>query len=471
MFAADKFAADKFAGQKIAVFGLARSGLALIAALVAGGAEVFAWDDNEKSVSGGRDAGLPLTDLRAMDFTELDALVLSPGVPLTHPKPHWTVDRARKVGVEIIGDTEVFMRQIAGSGAKCVCITGTNGKSTTTALTGHVLSEAGFDTHIGGNIGKAVFSLPPPSQNTVYVLELSSYQIDLMPGLKPDIGVLMNLTPDHLDRHGSMAHYAAIKGRMFGLQDTNDTAAVSVDDAWCREIAAGIQGPEKVLISVESELDNGISATGGMLMERRAGRTIASIELGAMMHLRGRHNWQNACAAYACARALEVENNTIAAAMTSFPGLVHRMEVIGRRGSVIFVNDSKATNADAAGHALSAFERIYWIAGGRPKFGGIEQLAPCFNRVVGAYLIGEAAGEFAKTLNGSVRVEMCGDLNTAVGRAASDATADTGAESVVLLSPACASFDQYADFEIRGDAFRAAVLQLEGVDAIAGKAA
>ena len=448
----------------MAVFGLARSGLALIEALEAGGAQVLAWDDNERAVEKGRVEGLPIADLQEADFSGLDALVLSPGVPLTHPKPHWTVDKARAAGVEIIGDTEVFVRQIAGSGARCVCITGTNGKSTTTALAGHVLREAGLDAHIGGNIGKAVFLLPPPGANTVYVLELSSYQIDLMPTLKPDVGVLMNLTPDHLDRHGTMAHYAQVKARMFARQDAGDTAVISVDDAWCREIAGKITLPAKCEISVERNLDNGISAPGGRLREQRLGVLVSEIDLTGMMSLRGRHNWQNACAAFAAARALGVKGQAIAAAMRSFPGLAHRMELAGRRGNVIFINDSKATNANAAGHALAAFERVYWIAGGRPKSGGIEQLAPLFHHVAKAYLIGEAAPEFAQTLDGVVPVEMCGTLDVAVERAAADAAGDDAGEVAVMLSPACASFDQFADFELRGEAFCAAVAKLDNVE-------
>ncbi len=463
--------ADKFAGQRLAVFGLARSGLALIEALTAGGAEVLAWDDNEKSVARERLDGLPIADLHEVDFSTLDALVLSPGVPLTHPEPHWTVRRARAAGAEIIGDTEVFMRQIAGTGARTVCITGTNGKSTTTALAGHVLAEAGFDAQIGGNIGKAVFLLEPPRDNTVYVLELSSYQIDLMPSLKPDIGMLMNLTPDHLDRHGTMANYAAVKARMFALQDGGDTAVISVDDAWCREIAGGVKGPTKVRVSVERSLKNGVSAPSGVLRHREGGASIASIDLSGMMVLRGRHNWQNACAAYAAAHALGVPARTIEAGMASFPGLAHRMELAGRRGSVLFVNDSKATNSDAAGHALAAFDNIYWIAGGRAKSGGIEPLAPMFSRIARAYLIGEAAEDFAKTLKGTVQAELCGTMDVAVERAARDAGQADDGEAVVLLSPACASFDQYPDFEVRGDAFKALVRELDGFETMAGEAA
>src|SRR5688572_2359680 len=240
------FAARGFKGKKVLVFGLARSGTAAIEALRRGGAEVTAWDDSETSREKAKARGIPLRDLDQLDFRGFDHLVLSPGVPLTHPEPHWTVKKAREAGVEIFGDTEIFQREIAGTGAKLVAITGTNGKSTTTALTGHIFKAAGKDVQTGGNIGRAVFLLDAPRPGRIYVLELSSYQIDLMPGLKPDVGVLMNLTPDHLDRHGSMEHYAAIKARLFLKQDENDTAVIGVDDEWCSEIAVCIKHGSKV---------------------------------------------------------------------------------------------------------------------------------------------------------------------------------------------------------------------------------
>ena len=445
------FAATAFKGRRVAVFGLARSGLACVEALLMGGADVLAWDDAEASVDKARAGGVPVADLRGADFSGLDSLVLSPGVPLTHPAPHWTVQRAGHAGIEVIGDTEVFARQIAGTGARMVAVTGTNGKSTTTALIGHVLSAAGLDAHVGGNIGKAVFLLPPPAAGRIYVLELSSYQIDLMPSLKPDAGILMNLTPDHLDRHGSMEHYAEVKGRMFARQGPGDCAIVSVDDDWCRAIAeAAAARTEVVRFSVRDTAAT-VSAPGGVLRDVRDGGTI---NLNGMRALRGAHNWQNACAAYAAARAMGLSGGQIAAAMASFPGLAHRMEEVGRIGAVAFINDSKATNADAAEKALKSFARVYWIAGGLAKSGGIEPLAPLFGRVAKAYLIGQDAPAFARTLDGKVPYEQCGMLGMAVTAAARDAARDGCGEAVVLFSPACASFDQFSDYEARGAAFR-----------------
>ena len=461
------FAATTFKGKSVAVFGLARSGLASMRALIEGGADVVVWDDNANAVAQAVEDCWPVRDLREVDFATLDCLVLSPGVPLTHPAPHWSVERARAAGIEVIGDTEVFVREIAGRGAKVVAVTGTNGKSTTVALIGHVLASAGLDAHVGGNIGTAVFLLPPPAAGTVYVLELSSYQIDLMPGLKPDVGVLMNLSPDHLDRHGTMDNYAAVKAKMFARQKAGDTAVISIDDDWCRRIAddAG-SGPEVVQMSVERALDEGVSAPEGVVHLRDM-----AIDINGIAGLRGRHNWQNACAAVAVADALGVERDAIAGGLASFPGLAHRMEEIGRAGHVLFINDSKATNSDAAAMALASFKRIHWIAGGLAKSGGIEGLAPFFDRIAHAYLIGEASDAFAATLEGRVAYSRCGTIDEAVPQAAANALQDTCTEVAVLLSPACASFDQYPDFEKRGDAFRNAVMSLGGVRVKKGEAA
>ncbi len=467
------FPATSFNGQTIAIFGLARSGLACARSLIAAGADVLLWDDSETAVERARSDGLPVMDLRNVEFAPLDALVLSPGVPLTHPEPHWTVRKARDAGIPVIGDTEVFLRQIAGSEARVVAITGTNGKSTTTALIGHVLRSAGCDTHIGGNIGKAVFLLPKPGRESIYVLELSSYQIDLTPSLSPDVGILMNLSPDHLDRHGTMANYAGVKAKMFAAQGERDTAIVSIDDEWCRAIADAHVGPAHLVrMSVLKQIEPGVSCVDGTVrldVGRDGDR--CSIDISGARGLRGRHNWQNACAAVAAADALGLCSAEISRGLLSFPGLAHRMEEVGRRGHVIYVNDSKATNADAAAMALAAFEHIYWIAGGLAKSGGIDGLERQFGAVKKAYLIGEAADQFARSLGGKVPFEICVTLDCAVEAASRDALADHCPEAVVLLSPACASFDQFPDFEKRGEAFTAAVGRLDGVDMNEGEAA
>lgn len=460
------FPATTFKDRKVAVFGLARSGTACIEALRLGGAEVHGWDDSAPAVDKARAAGLPISNLHELDFSRLDALVLSPGVPLTHPEPHWTVLKARHAGIPVIGDTEIFAREAAAAGSRIVAITGTNGKSTTTALTGHVLKQAGLDVDVGGNIGTAVFMLRQPAPGRVYVLELSSFQIDLMPGLAPDAGILTNITPDHLDRHGTMENYAAVKARMFASQPPGATALCGVDDEWCAAIAERLAatGVRLRRVSVLKDLADGISAPDGVLRDRHQGRIDAEIDLGAMPALRGRHNWQNACMAYGAAKALGAGNAAIAGAMRSFPGLAHRMQQIAAAGGIAFVNDSKATNADAAEKALSSFRNIYWIAGGIAKAGGIEPLKPLFGNVARAYLIGQAAEAFAASIGGALPVTLSGTLENAVAAALEDARADGRPDAVVLLSPACASFDQYPNFEVRGDAFVRAVSRLPGVD-------
>ncbi len=463
------FPATAFAGKRVAMFGLARSGISCAKALELGGADIFAWDDSEPAVEKAAAEGLKTANLHTIDFKTLSALVLSPGVPLTHPEPHWTVVKARAAGIEVIGDTEVFARTVQGTGAKLVCITGTNGKSTTTALIGHVLKEAGLDVDVGGNIGQAVFNLRPPVRERVYVLELSSFQIDLMPGLVPDVGILTNLSPDHLDRHGSMAEYAAVKARMFAKQRDGQTALVGVDDAWSEGIAQRIHGgPDVRRVSVLRGLGDGISAADGILHDMRDGSTGAEIDLREIPNLRGRHNWQNACMAHGSARALGVDVPTIAAAMASFPGLAHRMQKIAELGAVAFVNDSKATNADAAEKALLSYTNIHWIVGGIAKTGGVDALVQLFNRVAKAYLIGVASAEFAQVFDGRLAYEKCETLARAVQAAARDAGASEKPDAVVLLSPACASFDQYKNFEVRGDAFVELVARLPGVTMSSG---
>jgi UDP-N-acetylmuramoylalanine--D-glutamate ligase len=455
------FPAHTFKGKRVGVFGLARSGTACIEALRLGGAEVFAWDDSAATVEKAIEEKLPVKDLNQVDFRQLNSLILSPGVPLTHPKPHWTVEKARAAGIEIIGDTEIFQREILSTGAKLVAITGTNGKSTTTALAGHLFRAAGCDVDVGGNIGTAVFLLRQPVKDRIYVLELSSFQIDLMPSLRPDAGILTNISLDHLDRHGTMENYASVKGRMFAKQRPGDTAIVGVDDEWCEGIAQSIgTGADVYPVSVTRKLEKGISAPEGILHDPARGVTI---DLRHMPALKGAHNWQNACVAYGAAAALGLKPREIEAGMKSFPGLAHRMQEIARLNGVTFVNDSKATNADAAAKALASYNTIYWIAGGIAKAGGIESLSSFFPRIVKTYLIGQATEEFAETLGSKARIEKCGTLDRAVEAAAHDAKSEGRAGAAVLLSPACASFDQYPNFEVRGDAFVKAVSQLPDI--------
>ncbi len=451
-------------GKSVALFGLGGSGLATALALAAGGADVTAWDDSAASVENAAAAGVKTGDLRALDWTSIDALVLSPGVPLTHPKPHWSAELANAAGVEIIGDVELFARERRAHASDCpfIAITGTNGKSTTTALIAHILKASGRDTQLGGNIGTAVLTLDPPKAGRFYVVECSSYQIDLAPTLNSSAGILLNLTPDHLDRHGSMQHYADVKERLVA---GSKTAIVGVDDTYCEIIADHIEraGTKVVRISKRNVLADGIYAEGARLILAQGGATREIADLSSIQTLRGNHNAQNAAAAVAACLAVGVSENEIRAGLASFPGLKHRMQPVGRKGDTLFVNDSKATNADAAAPALSSFERIYWIAGGVPKEGGITSLGSFFPKIAKAYLIGEAAPAFAETLGGAVAHEMSGTLEKAVADAAADAEKDGGGPVAVLLSPACASFDQYKNFEVRGDAFVKHVSGVPGV--------
>jgi UDP-N-acetylmuramoylalanine--D-glutamate ligase len=455
-----------FEGKTVAVFGLARTGLAAARALQAGGAEVALWDEKPAAREAAAAEGLPLVDLTTADWSRFAALMLSPGVPLTHPAPHWTVERARAHGVEILGDIELFARTVNAAPdhkrPKVVAVTGTNGKSTTTALIAHICASAGRDTRIGGNIGFGVLGLEDMHGGAVYVLEMSSYQLDLTSSLKPDVAVLLNISPDHLERHGGMDGYVAAKRRVLLNQGKGDTAVIGVDDPWGQQICTEITAANRrtiVPISASKAMGRGVYALQGLLYDATGERAVEVTDLLRARSLPGRHNWQNAAAAYAAARGLGISHEEAAEGLMSFPGRAHRMETVGAIGQVRFVNDSKATNADAARQAMSSYPKFYWIAGGQPKTGGIDSLQDLFPRVVQAYLVGEAAPAFAETLKGKASVVQAGTIEAAVARAYADAAA-SGEEAIVLLSPACASFDQYADFEERGEAFRAAVQAL-----------
>jgi UDP-N-acetylmuramoylalanine--D-glutamate ligase len=452
-----------FAGKTVAVFGLGRTGLTAARALEAGGAKVVAWDESPKSRQAAAAEGFELVDLSNADWFALDALMLSPGVPLTHPGPHWTVEKARAAGVEIVGDIELFARTVAAAPEhkrpKIVAVTGTNGKSTTTALIGHVLAEAGRDIRVGGNIGYGVLGLEDMHGGAVYVLELSSYQLDLTSSLKPDVAIILNISPDHLERHGDMDGYIAAKKRILLNQGKGDTAVIGVDDSASQQICTEITAANRRTIwpiSARRAMGRGVYALQGMLYDATDGRVNEVADLTRARSLPGRHNWQNAAAAYAAARALGVPVEDAVEGLMSFPGLAHRMETVGLIGKVRFVNDSKATNADAARQAMSSYPKFYWIAGGRPKAGGIDSLTDLFGSVAKAYLIGEAADQFAAVLKGKAPFAIAGTIEAAT-RAAFEDARKSGEEAIVLLSPACASFDQFADFEERGEAFRAAV--------------
>jgi UDP-N-acetylmuramoylalanine--D-glutamate ligase len=456
-----------FAGKTVAVFGLGGSGLASCHALKAGGAEVIAGDDGVERLAEAAKAGFVTADLRTVNWSHFAALILTPGAPLTHPAPHWSVLPPRAAGVEVIGDIELFCRERKrhAPDAPFVAITGTNGKSTTTALIAHLMRVAGYDTQMGGNIGTAILSLEPPRKGRVHVIEMSSYQIDLTPSLDPAVGILINVSEDHIDRHGTVEHYAAVKERLVAGVQSQGTAIVGVDDIWCRAAADRIEqaGKRAVRVSVKNPLPDGLFVDHETIWRAAGGARSEVARIGSIGSLRGLHNAQNAACASACALALGVSSEVLQKGLRSFPGLAHRMEQVGRRDHVLFVNDSKGTNADATAHALSSFADIFWIAGGKPKAGGIAGLTGYFPRIRKAYLIGEAAPEFAATLGTGVPHEISQTLDVAVANAARDAQASGLAEAVVLLSPACASFDQYRNFEIRGSKFRDLVQALPGV--------
>ena len=459
---------ETYCGRSVALFGLGGSGMATAEALRAGGVHVTVWDDSPAAIEKARKAGFVAEDLRGLDWKHLAALVLAPGVPLTHPEPHWSVKLAHAFGVPVIGDIDLFFRERAACApaSTAICITGTNGKSTTTALIAHLLRVAGRDVQMGGNIGTPVLALEPPSRDApqrVHVLEVSSYQIDLAPDIAPSIGIHLNLSPDHLDRHGSMDHYAGVKERMIAA---SEMAIIGIDDALSEGIAVRHthQGRRTVTISVEARHGASIHIKGRAITGSHGNLLADLTGIGA---LRGDHNGQNAAAAIAACLQLGVPGDVIQQGLRSFPGLAHRMEQVGRIGKAIAINDSKATNADSTEKALLAFpDGIFWIAGGKPKAGGIAPLQPYFPRIAKAYLIGEAAADFARTLDGHAPYILSGTLEMAVKQAAEDAKAAEFGEPVILLSPSCASFDQFPNFEMRGESFRRLVQSVPGFTAL-----
>lgn len=459
-------------GHKVAVLGLGRSGLSTALALQAGGALPVCWDDNEAARDKAETNGLLVSDLtKDKPWEDVVSLIVSPGIAHLYPQAHAIVQKAWGLGVVVDNDIGLFFRSYATPEwdkfdvlPKIICITGSNGKSTTTALIAHILQEAGKPVQMGGNIGRGVLDLDPASDGEIVVLELSSYQTELARALAPDMAVFMNLSPDHLDRHGGIGGYFAAKRRLFA-EGGPDKAIIGVDEPEGRYLANQIRQDSKtgdpvIAISSGRKLQgNGWSvfARKGFLAEWRKGRQVASIDLRNMQGLPGAHNHQNACAAYAVCRALAMAPKVIETGLRSYGGLAHRCQIVVDKGGIIFVNDSKATNADAAQKALLAFKNIHWIVGGQAKEGGIAGLEPLFDRVTKAYLVGDAADQFADQL-GEVAYERSGTVAAAVKSAAKNAKPG----DVVLLAPACASFDQFASFEARGDAFVAAVLEVAG---------
>lgn len=448
-----------FAGTSVAVVGLGSSGLAAARALHAGGARVHAWDDVAGQREVAAEAGLPVTDPAGMPWPETALLVLAPGIPHHHPEPHPAAAMAREAGVPIVCDVELLAR--AHPEATVVGVTGTNGKSTTTALIGHILAHAGRAPRVGGNLGHPVAAFDPPAPDQPLVLELSSYQLERAPSLHCRVAVLTMIAPDHLDRHGGMDGYAAAKRAVFAGQTAADTAVVGVDDPHAREIAATLDGPAVTRVSAAGG-NADVRLDGTALVDARTGERV--MDVAEAPALPGAHNRHNAAAAYAACRALGVPAAEIAAAIRTFPGLPHRQETVAVIDGVTFVNDSKATNGDAAARALTSYDAVHWIVGGRAKADGLSATESHRGAVRAAYTIGEAGDAFADTLGEECPTHRCGTLDAAVAAAFAAARHDAAAAPVVLFSPACASFDQYADFAARGDHFKALVAGLPGTN-------
>lgn len=455
-----------FGGLTVAVLGLGKSGLSAARALIAGGAEVWAWDDNEASRNRAAAEGLSIIDLHDCDWSQPVSLVLSPGIPHSFPAPHEVVELARHSGCEIISDIELLAR--AQRGVRFVGITGTNGKSTTTTLIGHILKRAGRPVAVGGNLGIPALELEALNQDGIYILEMSSYQLEITRSITFDIAVLMNISPDHLDRHGGFDGYVAAKKLIFHRQAKPCTAIVGTDDKTSRGIFHDLSAANEqniIPVSGSTPVTGGVYVAEGILIDNTQGDAQQVLDLRALSNLPGEHNAQNAAAAYAVAKTLGVACEQIVEGLKTFGGLEHRQELVDEIESVRYVNDSKATNADAAARALACYDLIYWIAGGRAKEGGLDGLERFYPRIAEVFLIGEAEAAFASVLEGRFPVKRCGTLAKAVSAAATAANAvqkNHGSSPVVLLSPACASFDQFPSFEARGTAFKNAVAQLRG---------
>ena len=453
-------------GRRIAVLGLGRTGLAAGRALLAAGVDVTVWDDAPMARETARQAGLTLDDPAMSALDGADMMVLSPGIPRRLPQPHPAVAVAAQWQIPIVSDIDLLA--MAAPQARFIGITGTNGKSTTTALIGHLLQSAGVACAVGGNLGTPVLELEPLGAEGWYVLEVSSFQLETITQVDWSIGVLLNITPDHLDRYDGMPDYAAAKARLFRRAAGDAVAVVGVDDLHSRRVLQAVIGADRhrpVAIGSAGPVPVGISGAGGLLVDATGVEPEPILDLSDIASLPGVHNWQNAAAAYAVASTVGISPEAVAAALRTFPGLPHRQQLIAEIGGVRFVNDSKATNPDAAARALASYDTIYWIAGGRPKEGGLDALAPMLGNIRNAYLIGEGAAKFEAFLAGRVPAQVCGDLATAVAAAAEDARRAGRADAVVLLSPACASFDQFKSFENRGDRFADLVLHLTEVAA------
>jgi len=442
--------------RKVGVFGLGKAGISTANSLAASGAEVFAWDDNPENFAPLRGlAQVKLAEPASWDWNNFKALMLSPGVPLTHPAPHPVVELAKQHNVPVIGDIELFCEALPNKHK--IGVTGTNGKSTTSALITHILKTTEVNVELGGNFGIPALSLNPLEHDGCYVLELSSYQLDLVKNAHFNIALLLNITPDHIDRHGTVANYAEAKSAIFNHQTKYDYAIISIDDDYSRSIYTELKQTSKAkitAISCKNLLKQGVFVDKeGMLHDKLDPRAYLTLRINDILNLAGHHNWQNIAFAYTACRLYGLPPKEIEKGLRSFAGLRHRLQVVSTINGIRFINDSKATNAESTAHALAPFSNIYWIVGGKPKAGGIASLEKYFPSINHAFLIGESEEAFAATLDGKLNYTRCGTLEKAFEAASKMALAEHKQNAVVLLSPACASFDQWKNFEERGDAF------------------
>ena len=457
-------------GSSYVVLGLARSGLSAVRALMAAGIDCVAWDDSEAARGQAAAMGAALAEPSSIDWNRFTALVISPGIPNRLPKPHPVAAAARTAGKPLICDVELLAR--AQPNNRFVAVTGTNGKSTTTALIGHILKTAGATCEVGGNIGRGALDLAPLGPHGIYVLELSSYQLELLETFRAHVAVWLNITPDHIDRHGDMAGYVDAKRHIFDRQREGDCVVMGVDDEHSRAVFAEVAQNARrnrigaVPVALDRPIASGISFRAGKLIDADG----FFADFADVPTLPGDHNAQNAACAWAACRWLRISREEIVKGLKSYPGLPHRQERVAALGKVVYVNDSKATNADATARALSSYRNIYWIIGGQAKEGGVAPLASYFDRIKHAFLIGEATELFAGQLEGKLPFDRCGDLQAALNAAHARAQAEATEPAVVLLSPACASWDQWKSYEHRGDAFREMARALPGAESV-GRAA
>src|SRR5579883_1982752 len=457
-------------GSAYVVLGLARSGLTTVRALMAAGIGCVAWDDNKAARAQAAAMGATLAEPSSIDWSKSAALVISPGIPNRLPKPHPVAAAARAAGKPLVCDVELLAR--AHPNNRFLAVTGTNGKSTTTALIGHILRQGGMPCEVGGNIGRGALDLEPLGKDGIYVLELSSYQLELLETFRAHVAVWLNITPDHIDRHGDMAGYVAAKEHVFDRQKARDCAVIGIDDEYSVAVYAKLRQRRDIAVvpvALKRTVSLGIAFEAGRLID--GGGYVANF--ADVPTLPGDHNAQNAACAWAACRWFGMPRDKILAGLKTYPGLPHRQERVAAVGEVVYINDSKATNADAAARALSSYKDIFWIIGGQAKEGGVAPLAPYYDRVRHAFLIGEATELFASQLAGKLPFSRCGDLQSALKAAhlaAQLEAKDKNNKPVVLLSPACASWDQWKSYEHRGDAFRAMARALPGAQSLGGVA-